>query len=205
LEEEVKKFLPNYPPGATPLDPDEMNGLIPDYISTQAELNLLEHENILEAQSWAYKKRPKEVLAETFIRDLHLKMFKNVWRWAGKYRRSDKNIGVEWQKIPEELQKLCHDSIYWIENRTYSFDEIGARFHHRLVLIYAFPNGNGRHARFMTDLLLESHGQKAFSWGGTSVESLDLITFGEARASYLAALREADQKKFEKLLKFVRS
>ena len=193
----------DYPPGATPLDPNELNGLIPDYISTQSELNLLEQENILEAESWARGKKTDNALTDIFIRALHKRMFKNVWKWAGLYRRTGKNIGIPAEQIPEELRKLCHDTEYWIENKTYSWDELGARFHHRLVWIHAFANGNGRHARLITDVLISAHGQELFSWGAKKVSKGE--DSKQVRLDYLTSLRDADMKKFDRLISFVRS
>jgi len=198
----MKHFI-EYPEGATPLDPDEIKGLIPGYITTQGELNLLEQENILEAQSWSSTKR-KDVLNESFLRELHKRMFKNVWKWAGEYRKSDKNIGIDWEKIPEEMRKLCADASYWIEHKTESWDEIGARFHHRLVFIHPFPNGNGRHARLMTDVLMRANGQEEFTWGRASLEQ-EKINGKQIRDQYIAALKEADKRKIESLVKFARS
>ena len=198
-----KSFQFEYAPGATPLDPNETDGLIPDYISTQAELNLLEQANILEAKLWVTGKKHKNLLTDTFARELHKRMFKDVWKWAGKPRLTDKSIGVPWSQAPTELNKLLFDTDYWIKNGTYPWDELGARFHHRLVLVHSFPNGNGRHARLMTDVLLESHGQVAFTWGASLV-SEGLETAGTTRAEYIEALREADNRKIHRLLRFVR-
>lgn len=193
------------PRGATPLDPDEIGGLIPSHISTQGELNEAEQANILKAHLWlSKKKKHKDVLTDTFIRNLHKRMFSDVWKWAGKFRTSGKNIGVPAHQISISIAELCRDTHYWIENKSYSMDEIGARFHHRLVLIHAFPNGNGRHARTMTDVLLKSYECQPFSWGTNTYKS-ELNMHGEARTFYLEALREADNKRFEKLLKFVRT
>lgn len=194
------KIKTEYPHGATPLDPNEMNGLIPDYISTQSELNKLEQENILSAEAWLQKKKLKWELSDHFVREVHARMFCDVWKWAGKFRKSGKNIGVSAEKVPEELRKLCDDTKYWIANEIYGWDELGARFHHRLVWIHAFPNGNGRHARLITDALLQRHGQDTFTWGmGRSV------SIEQVRAEYLAALKEADEKRMGRLVKFVRS
>lgn len=192
-----------YPDGATPLAPDEVEGLIPKYISTRGELNLLEQENILEGEAWV-KGKKKDLLNEAFFRRLHKQMFKNVWKWAGEYRKTGKNIGLPCEQISTELKKLCKDVLYWIENQTYSWDEIGARFHHRLAFIHPFPNGNGRFARLMTDVLLEAHGQKAFSWGLRQLEHGE-ISADDVRKNYLEALRDADNKKIEKLMEFVKS
>jgi Fic-DOC domain mobile mystery protein B len=130
-------------------------------------------------------------------------MFKSVWKWAGLYRRTGKNIGVPAERIPEELLKLCHDTEYWITNTTYSWDELGARFHHRLVWIHAFANGNGRHARLMTDVLLTVHQQEPFTWGAKRVTRGNGPS--QVRVDYITALREADKKKFEKLIQFVKN
>jgi len=185
--------------GPTPLNEEERGGLIPSYITLRNELNEAEQANILEAGFWAFS-RKRDVLDVRFLNNLHKRMFGNVWRWAGKYRRSGKNVGVDAYRIPGELQQLIEDCRYWVDHRTYEPDEIAARFHHRLVWIHPFPNGNGRHARLATDLLLVSLGHERFSWG-----SKNLVDAGETRERYVAALREADNHNFQPLLGFVRS
>ena len=131
-------------------------------------------------------------------------MFSRVWKWAGIQRKSDKNIGVSWNQIPTELSTLLGDAKYWIENKTYGWDEIGARFHHRLVSTHVFVNGNGRHARMMTDILLSSAGREAFSWGlRTSNDALEVE--GPLREQYISALKKADQGDYDALLRFARS
>ncbi len=192
-----------YPPGATPLDPSEIAGLIPNYITTQRELNLLERENILEATKWAIGRKHKDILNPSFAYKLHKKMFGRVWKWAGQQRRSNKNIGVMKEQIPTQLAQLFGDTNYWIEHNTFPWDEIGARFHHRLVWIHVFPNGNGRHARLMTDILLESFGQVPFSWGQKN-SAAPLDGEGALRAKYVNALKSADGNGFEPLIEFVR-
>ncbi len=187
-------------PGQTPLDPDEAAGLIARHITTQGDLNEWEQANILEAVAWISTKRAPDVLTESFCRELHKRMFGKTWKWAGQFRRSDKNIGVDWRHIAVRLHALFDDTAYWLEHGTYPKDEAATRFHHRLVLVHPFPNGNGRHARLMTDVLLKSAGTTAFSWGGQS-----LIAPGEARARYLNALRAADAGDIGPLLKFSRS
>ena len=186
--------------GATPLDPDEAEGLIPTHVTTREELNRLEQENIVEAMRGLNKSRPKSILDEAFIRKLHRQMFGRVWKWAGKFRTSDKNIGVPKAHISVELHKLCEDTKAQIEHQSYPPDEIACRFHHRLVWIHPFPNGNGRHARLLTDLLLEKFlHQSPFTWGGMSG-----VPQGEIRAAYLNALRAADKGDYGKLTGFVR-
>lgn len=189
------------PQGATPLDPNEIEGLIPSHIQTRAQLDRWEQENINEAMLWAGQKKRKQIFSESFIRRLHKKMFGRVWKWAGQFRQRDKNIGISWYLISTQIKLLCEDTEYWIANKTFSADEIAARFHHRLVSIHPFPNGNGRHARFMTDLLMENilHGP-ALTWGGGN-----LIQSGEDRKRYIESLQSADHGNYDPLIRFIRS
>lgn len=196
-------FQFKYPKGATPLDKNEINGLIPDYISTQEELNELEKENILEAMNWVDGKILKECLTVSFAYKLHKKMFGHVWKWAGEPRKSDKNIGrVKWDQVPTQLELLLKNTLYWIENKIYPWNEIATRFHHRLTCIHPFVNGNGRHARLFTDVLLFTYGQELFTWGRIKSKSA-IETEGILREEYLSALREADEGNFERLISFV--
>ena len=190
------------PPGNTPIDDDEAADLIPQHLRTRDELNAWEQVNITEAMDWlrGKRRRPVPVLEISFLHELHRRMFGRTWGWAGKQRRTEKNIGVHPDQIPEGLRNLVADTAYWIEHRTYGVDELAARFHHRLVAIHAFPNGNGRHARLATDLLLESLHAKPFAWG-----SADLDRESTARSRYLQALKKADNGSFAELLAFVRS
>lgn len=190
-----------YPEGATPLEREEAEGLLLSHISTRKELDRFEQENIIEAEKWAFKGRKKDSLTVDFFLRLHKKMFGSVWRWAGQFRTSDKNIGVPVWQISTELKKLCDDVSFWIENATYPPDEIAVRFHHRLTVIHPFPNGNGRHARLMTDIVLvKLLGQPHFTWG-----SGNLVDAGTCRKQYIDALHAADQRDFGPLLAFVHS
>jgi Fic-DOC domain mobile mystery protein B len=187
--------------GATPLDPDDAEGLIPSHIESRAELNEWEQANIAKAVFWMAERRVRgPVLALDFLRELHHRMFGDTWRWAGQFRNTAKNLGISPAAIPESLGNLLEDTKYWIKNATFTVDEIAARFHHRLVQIHAFPNGNGRHGRLMTDALLEECGVAPFTWG-----SADLDALGTARTSYLSALRRADAGDFAELLALVRT
>jgi len=185
--------------GGTELTEEEREGLIPSYITLRRELNEAEQANILEADEWAFA-RKRNLLDEKLLNNLHKKMYGNVWGWAGNYRISGKNIGIDAYRIPTELRQLLDDCRYWIENRTYEPDEVAARFHHRLVAIHCYPNGNGRHARLAADLLLKSMGQERFSWGGKT-----LVDLNETRKRYIDALQEADGHDIGPLLEFVRS
>ena len=190
-----------YPPGATPLNPDELDGLKLRHITTRAELDRWEQENIQDALAWLSRRRKTDILDETFILQLHDKMFSKVWRWAGSFRRSDKNIGVVWSRVPVELRQLLNDTKAWIDYEAYPPDEIALRFHHRLVWIHLFPNGNGRHARLITDVLLtELLNEKPFSWG-----SDDLSHASTVRKHYISALKAADAYDYTLLRDFVRS
>lgn len=190
-----------YPDGATPLNPDEKEGLKLSHITTREELNTWEQRNISDAYEWLRRKRNPRILSESFIRALHKKMFANVWDWAGSFRQSNKNIGTEWTQIPIHLRQLLEDAQFWIEHETHPPDEVAARFHHRLVKIHLFPNGNGRHARLNTDYLLEKEfDKKPFSWG-----SENLMTKGEVRLKYIKSLRAADQQNYQPLFDFIRS
>ncbi len=194
----------NYPKGATPLNPDETTGLIPSYVNTQSELNELEGRNIEDAVEWIFRRKKTNILNVSFVLELHKRMFNQVWKWAGFPRNSEKNIGVLKEQINSRLHQLLKNVEFWIKKNTYPWDEIGARFHHGLVSIHVFPNGNGRHARLMTDILLETNGQKPFSWGRKKTSDPIEIE-GPIRKAYIDALKHADSGKLEPLLEFVRS
>jgi Fic-DOC domain mobile mystery protein B len=191
-----------YAPGATPLDPDEAAGLVATHITTQGDLNAWEQINIAQGDRWAARQKKRDLLDEGFIRELHRQMFDKTWQWAGTFRNSNKNIGVDWTQVAVRLRNLLDNSKYQIENHVYDADEIAVRFHHQLVWIHPFPNGNGRHARLMADLLAMRLGRPRLTWGGGKAS---VITVGELRKQYLAALRVADQGQINDLIAFARS
>jgi Fic-DOC domain mobile mystery protein B len=124
--------------GATPLTPEEREGLIPSHVALHSELNELEQQNILDADGWAFLRKRNPVI-EPFGRSLHRRMFRDVWRWAGTYRTSEKNIGnVQWQLVQPRLYDVLDQTRYWIENDTFSADEIAVRFHYALVSTHSF-------------------------------------------------------------------
>lgn len=189
--------------GQTPLDEDEKDGLLIKTISTRGELDEFEQLNIEEAKVWLLKTKldMSKILSEEFIKELHSKMFGNVWRWAGTFRKSNKNIGIDKTEIPFQLRQLVDNTKYWLDNKTFSEDETTIRFSHRLVQIHLFPNGNGRHSRLIADVLINrGFGKDEFTWG-----SANLINVGIARNNYLTALRNADEGNFKNLLTFARS
>lgn len=187
-------------PGQTPIDAAEAEGLIPP-LTTQAELNEWEEQNIVAAQAWALSKRvinKTELLSEGFLFELHRRMFEGTWKWAGELRTRDKNIGVPFYNIRPSLRQLLDDARYWRDH--HGFDEFAMRFHHRLVQIHLFSNGNGRHARLAVDVIARQSDKPAFSWG-----SANLTNPGQARAAYLEAIRAADGGDYDPLIKFSRS
>lgn len=141
-----------YVAGATPLDPDEAAGLVPVHITIHADLNAWEQVNIVLGDRWATRQKKRELLNEGFVRNLHRQMFDRTWPWAGTFRQSNKNTGVDWTQVSVKLRDLLDKTRYQIENHVFDPDEVAVRFHHQLVLIHGFPNGNGRHARLMADL-----------------------------------------------------
>jgi Fic-DOC domain mobile mystery protein B len=188
-----------YAPCATPIDPDEARGLIPSHLTLQRELNEYEETNILEATEWLFARRRGDPLEQRFIHLVHRRMFNHTWKWAGKARGSDKNIGVPWFEIPVRLNQMLGDVRTQIEYKAYGPAEVAARYHHRLVAIHVFPNGNGRHARLMADLLLMQLEGRRFEWGRES-----LVAANDLRARYIAALQAADAGDCRPLLAFLR-
>ena len=191
------------PADGTELQPEEREGLLQSWITHRSDLNVAEEENIVAGAAWARRRRgrdPNDVLSADFALLLHKRMFGEVWTWAGTYRRTGRNIGVEAYRIQIEMVAMFDDVRYWLEKDTYPPDETAVRLHHRLVFIHPFPNGNGRHARMMADLLIERLGGKPFGWGGGA-----LVGIGELRSRYIAALRAADGHDIKPLLAFARS
>ncbi len=188
--------------GNTPLSPDEQADLIPN-LATKDELNEWERANILSAYDWALSPRTlrrNDPMTEAYLRGLHHRMFDQTWKWAGLYRATEKNIGIPHYAIREALAALLGDARYWLDHRTFPPDEIAIRFHHRLVFIHPFANGNGRHGRLMADVLARRQGMPVFTWGGA-----DIVQHGDFRRRYIDALRAADQKDIKPLLTFARS
>jgi len=193
----------DYIHGQTPLDEVEKEGLLIQSIATREELDEFEQQNIEEAIQWTLTSSMKKetILTEKFIKNLHRRMFGNVWKWAGDFRKSDKNFGVDYWQIPVELKKLCEDTRFWIEKGTYTPEETALRFKHRIVCIHCFPNGNGRHSRMMADILIDRiFGQEVFTWGTGS-----LTQHSDSRIKYLKAIKAADKSEFNLLLQFARS
>ena len=190
----MKEIYFNNREGQTVLSAGERRGLIFGHVSSISELNELEQMNINKGLLWLEGVN-EPILCQSFFRKLHKKLFGEVWKWAGKYRKSEKNIGIEPWKIPTELNKLCQDTGYWIENNTYEWPELIARFHHRLVYIHPFPNGNGRFSRIVTNYLCLHNNQPMPHWHAH-------LPPAQKRKLYIDALRKADMKNFEALIRY---
>lgn len=184
----------------TPITEEEREDLIPSYITVREELNEAEQINIAQANRWLARTRGFDILTDDSIRALHKRMFGNVWKWAGVYRKTPRNIGIEAYRIPTEVRQLVDDVRFWVENKTYSRDEIAVRFSHRLVSIHPFPNGNGRISRLAADILVTQLGEPRFTWGRTN-----LVDPGETRKAYVQALQAADAGEVEAVLEFARA
>ncbi len=188
------------PDGATPLDPDELEGLRFDHITTRGELDELEQANIQSGLLWLGRRRRADILTDDFLRELHRRLFGDVWSWAGTYRLREKNIGIDPRMVGVSIRHLLGDAAYWVEHGTYRPLEAAARFHHRLVQIHPFANGNGRHARIAADIYLaECFDHAPIDWENGA----DLTNNNERRDAYIAALRSADGHNYDLLLEFV--
>lgn len=193
----------DYKDGQTPLAEEEKEALKIKAITTQGELDEFEQLNIEKAVEWTIrtKFKPENILTEKFIKDLHKRMYGDVWKWAGKFRQTEKNIGISWIQISLELKNLLDDTKYWIENKTYTPEEITIRFKHRIVSIHCFPNGNGRHSRMMADIIIESiFGKDIFSW-----HQSNMVKANEIRKAYIDALQKADNGNIEPLIEFAKN
>ena len=170
-------------------------------VQSRGELNAFERENILEARAWALSPRTlrrRDLLTEEFMRDLHRRMLGRVWRWAGRFRTTERSMGRPVHALAMDVRSLLDDARYWQENATYPLIEGAVRFHHRLVAIHPWVNGNGRHSRLMADILVSAHGGTPLSWG----RGADPVPPNDVRARYLAALQAADAGDLAPLVEF---
>ncbi|MFO0495498.1 MAG: mobile mystery protein B [Flavobacteriia bacterium] len=193
----------NYVDGQTPLSEEELEGLKIPSVTTREELDEFEQYNIEKAIQWTIGKKFKseDLLSETFIKGLHKRMYGEVWKWAGSFRNSEKNLGIKSFLIPVQLKQLLDDAKFWYVNNTYSPDEMAVRFKHELVSIHCFPNGNGRHSRLMADLIMEKlYGEAFFTWG-----SSDLVKSSDKRKAYINAIKKADNHDVQDLISFAKS
>jgi Fic-DOC domain mobile mystery protein B len=192
------------PTGATPIEPENLDGLIPVFVATRADLNQVEFENISQALTWAQREAgrrgPIEILDYGFLFELHKRMFGDVWKWAGTQRRRETSIGVAPGQIVTQTRAALDDARYWHEHETFVLDERAARVHFRLVSVHPFPNGNGRCTRLLSDLYIEACGGLPFTWGRSRLTALD-----ETRRIYIGALETAHSGDLGPLVSFARS
>jgi Fic-DOC domain mobile mystery protein B len=187
----------------TPLTEEEKLELIPS-LSTRAELNEAERTNILQARIWAMRPRTlkrDDLVTDVFARELHQRMFDHIWKWAGSSRRTDRNLGWEVHRLPEGVYNAFADARVWLQHETYPLQELAVRLHHQLVRVHPWPNGNGRHARLMADILVQSRGGDELTWGAGA----GMVTPGKTRANYIECLLKADAGDLASLLAFARS
>jgi len=192
-----------YIEGQTPLDEDEKEGLLIPTIATRGDLDEFEQQNIEQAILWSLKRpfNADAVFSESFMQTVHRRMYGDVWAWAGEFRKTNKNIGVDKWQISTELRYLLDDVKYWHTNNTYNPDELAIQFKHRLVTIHCFPNGNGRHSRLLADIVVSKlYGLPVFSWGAAN-----LAKQSNSRSAYLAAMKAADRGNIQPLLNFARA
>lgn len=192
------------PAGATPIEAEDLEGLIPAFVATRADINVVEFESISRALPWArreaVRRGPIELLDVGFLFELHRRMFSDVWRWAGQQRRRESNIGVAPHQIVTDTRITLDDARFWHEHETFPLDERAARLHFRLVAIHPFRNGNGRCTRLFADLYLEACGESVFTWGRGRLD----VT-GATRRTYLEAIMAAHGHDFAPLISFARS
>jgi Fic-DOC domain mobile mystery protein B len=193
----------DYINGQTPLDEDEKEGLLIKSITTQGELNEFEQQHIEKAMLWLSSKKinAEELLSEKFVSELHRRMYAGVWKWAGEFRKTDKNIGIDKHHISIALKQLLDDCLYWVKKDSFSGEEIAIRFKHRMVQIHCFANGNGRHSRLLADVMMEKvFNLPPFTWGAAN-----LIKQSNLRTAYIKALKKADAGDYTELLSFAKS
>ncbi len=193
----------DYSDGQTPLDEEEKEGLLIPSVANKGELDEFEQQNIEEAIQWILGRslKAETIFSERFVKSLHERMYGEIWKWAGQFRKSDKNLGIDKWQIPVALKTLLEDALFWVQNETYEADEIAIRFKHRIVNVHCFSNGNGRHSRLMADIIVEKlYKRSVFSWGAANLSKESRI-----REIYLRAVKEADKGNYQLLIDFARS
>src|SRR3954468_22432072 len=93
---------------ATPLDPALRGALVQTWVTTRADLNEAEEENIVKGAAWARRRRggAETLLNDDFSKNLHKRMFGEVWKWAGGYRQNKLNIGIAPHVVAAEMPAM---------------------------------------------------------------------------------------------------
>lgn len=181
-------------PGETPID---VSHLKVKGVQTRSQLDSVEAANILKVVSKYFgRRRPTERMAPftlQWVKRLHREMFGDVWKWAGRNRTSEINIGVKWHLIDEKLQQLLDDLACWGQSEVGVLEQ-AAMLHHRAVQIHPFYNGNGRWARMLANILLHSRGYSSTGWPNELIGTTSII-----RDRYIAAIKAADDGNYDLL------
>lgn len=192
------------PEGATP--GDDTSGLIQTRLTSRGARNAAELDSISQAYNkHIYRARKKksgtEWLTDEFLCKVHFDMFGSIWTWAGKHRTVSVNIGVEPRLIPEQIRILCGNFQSLDSGKgTIPIIEIAARLQNGLTSIHPFKNGNGRHARLITDIFFRSRGHQLPKWPQIHLEAQ-----GDAiREQYIGAMKAADLGEFAELISFIK-
>lgn len=181
--------------GATPLDPAELVGLKLKHVGARRELDEVEQANIIAGLLWLRAQRLTRVTDMALLVQLHKQLFGEVWSWAGSFRKTEKNIGVDPLQISQQLRNLLDDAVAWHRYQTYPPRQALLRLHHGIVKIHPFANGNGRFARIYTDWVADKlYGIAPIQWGNADLQRTSAI-----RGAYIAALRAADGNDFSPL------
>lgn len=106
--------------------------------------------------------------------------------------------------IVPRLYEVFEQIGYWVDHQTFPPDEIAIRFHHALVVVHPFPNGNGRWSRLMGGVLASCLGQPIFTWSGGALADAEALRAQYIRAQYIEVLQAADAHDFGPPIDFAR-
>lgn len=186
---------------------DDTSGLRDLSLATRADRNAVEAQAIQAAYSkYVFHARPQKRgppwLTSELVLAVHRSMFGTIWTWGGHYRTERLNMGCDPHLIREQMKLLCDDFLLWD-----ALDppmpplEVAARLQNRLTKIHPFRNGNGRHARLITDIFFHSRKHPLPQW-----PQIHRLPQGESiRTHYIEAMKRADQGDFTNLIVFMQS
>ncbi len=193
--------ITDQPEGATPID--DVSGLLVD-ITTRGELNDAEGLNILTATDWIDKGRIDDLFTVQFYRELHTKMYDQVWSWAGALRSQTGQTthpGSRPEAVDLDLGRVAmefHCEWEALNDNSHLLPFI-SRYHHALVLVHPFNNGNGRWSRLAADAVIQRlAGRPPLTWATDT-----LVVDSDERKEYIAALQAADTGDFQPLLDYI--
>lgn len=185
--------------GSTPLDPDQIRGIKFSHLVNMGELDEVEDLNIQKGLEWLNRQKGDDYLSMEFLCKLHEKLFGDVWKWAGTFRKVEVNLSkIKYYDVGPQLKMFFEDAKLWIEGGRMSWDEISAEMHHRLIAIHPFPNGNGRTTRIYTEYVQKRNKQAVTSWKASLNHDPK-----ERRRVYIKSLQQADKGDFRPLIEFM--